>query len=141
MEIKASKNFSNLLLSGSYTFRDTNIDGGTYDGKEVPNVPRHQFTLGAETSPCANLHLSLNGTYVGKRYFISDLANTQDKQDDYFDLSGKLSYTIKKGSVYLAMNNILNQKYAEYGALDWSGDKGFYPSPTFTFLIGATLKL
>ncbi|MEJ2690262.1 MAG: TonB-dependent receptor, partial [Deltaproteobacteria bacterium] len=50
VEVKASKNFSNLLLSASYTFRDTNIDGGRYDGKEVPDVPKHQFTVGAATS-------------------------------------------------------------------------------------------
>lgn len=141
LEVKASKKFSSLLLSASYTFRDTNIDGGKYDGKEIPDVPRHQFTVGADTSLGAKVHLSLNGTYIGRRYFISDFANSHDKQDDYFNLRGKLSYMLEEGSVYLAMNNILNQKYSEYGVLDYTGAKGFYPSPTFTFLIGADLKL
>jgi iron complex outermembrane receptor protein len=140
VEMKASKRFSKVQISGSYTFRDTNIEGGTFDGKEVPDVPKHQFTVGADLQPCTNVHLSLNGSYIGKRIFISDFANDHEKQDDYFYLTGKVSYTLPKGTVYVSMNNLLNEKYSEYGVLEWTGDEGFYPSPDFNFLVGLNLQ-
>lgn len=140
VEMKASKKFSIVQISGSYTYRDTNIEGGTFDGKEVPDVPRHQFTVGAYLQPYPNLHLSLNGSYIGERIFISDFANDHEKQDDYFYLTGKVSYTLPKGTVYVSVNNLLNEKYSEYGVLEWTGDEGFYPSPDFNFLVGLNLQ-
>ena len=140
VEMKASKDFFQVQISGSYTFRDTNIEGGIFDGNEVPDVPKHQFTVGADLQPCTNVHLSLNGSYVGERFFISDFANDHTKQDDYFYLTGKISYTLPKGSVYVSMNNLLNEKYSEYGVLEWTGDEGFYPTPEFNFLVGLNLQ-
>jgi len=136
VELFASKELLGILFNSSYTFRDTDIDGGEYDGNELPNVPEHQFSLGAQKQFGNHLLLRLNGTYVGERRFISDFANTQEEMEDYFYLTGKLSYLLEKGSLYVVVNNILDEKYSEYGALNFMGEEGFYPSPEINFLVG-----
>lgn len=137
VELSAEKELCAILFSGSYIFRDTEIDGGRYDGKELPGVPRHQWAIGARKTFADRIQLGLNGTYVGERRFISDFDNSHDKLDNYFNLTGKLSYLLKQGELYLAVNNILDEEYAEYGALNFMGEEGFYPSPRINFAAGA----
>ncbi|MEN8688267.1 MAG: TonB-dependent receptor [Desulfuromonadales bacterium] len=140
VELAASKELHGLFLSGSYTYRDTEIDGGQYDGNELPNVPEHQASLAAQAPLFENLRLGLTGTYVGERRFISDFANAEDKQDDYFLLSGRLSYLMPHGTAYLVVNNILDEEYEEYGALNYLGEKGYYPSPEINFMAGVDFR-
>ena len=140
VELTVEQNLFDILFSGSYTYRDTEIDGGQYDGKELPNVPKHQWTLGALKTFGDHVQLGLNGTYIGERRFISDFDNSHDDQEDYFYLTGKLAYLLDQGSMYLTVNNILDQEYAEYGALNFMGEEGFYPSPGINFLAGLTFS-
>jgi len=134
VEVAFSKNFHDILLSGSYTYRDTDIDGGQYDGKDVPNVPRHQFTIGVQKTFYDRVQLVLDGVYVGKRRYVSDFDNSLGYQDDYFSLAGKLAYLLQSGSVYVAVNNLLDQEYEEYG-VDY-GAEYLYPSPEINFVAG-----
>lgn len=141
VEFTASQQFSNFSLKGSYTLRDTKIDGGQYDGKDFPNVPKNQLTLGIESKLCKQVRLNMDGTYIGKRTFISDFDNTFEDQESYFNLNGKLSYLFDKGSAYLTINNILNSEYAEYGVVNGAGtDAGLYPSPKINFMAGLNLE-
>jgi iron complex outermembrane receptor protein len=140
VELTFEQSLFDILFSGSYTFRDTEIDGGMYDGKELPNVPQHQWTLGALKTFGDRVQLGLNGTYIGERRFISDFDNSHDEQEDYFYLTGKLAYLLDQGSMYLTVKNLLDQEYAEYGALNFMGEEGFYPSPGINFLAGLTFS-
>ncbi len=140
VELTVAQTLFDILFSGSYTFRDTDIDGGQYDGKELPNVPQHQWTLGAQKMFGEHLQLGLNGTYIGERRYISDFDNSHDDQDDYFYLTGKLAYLLESGSMYLTVNNILDEEYAEYGALNFMGEEGLYPSPGINVLAGLTVS-
>jgi iron complex outermembrane receptor protein len=140
VELTVEQNIFDILFSGSYTFRDTDIDGGQYDGKELPNVPQHQWTLGAQKTFGEHVQLGLNGTYIGERRYISDFDNSHHDQDDYFYLTGKLAYLLDNGSMYLTVNNILDEEYAEYGALNFMGEEGLYPSPGINFLAGLTFS-
>jgi iron complex outermembrane receptor protein len=143
VELTISHEFDALLLTGSYTYRDTEIEGGRYDGKEIPNVPDHQWTLGAMKTFGKRFQLGLNGTYVGERRFISDYNNDFGNLDDYFYVTSKLSYLLDNGSLYVAVNNLLNEEYSEYGVLSLpvsSAEEGFYPSPKINFVVGAQLR-
>ena len=140
VEVKTSKRFSRVLLSGSYTFRDTEVDGGVFDGKEIPNVPRHQFTVGTETKVFENFQLNVGGSYIGERPYISDFANTVGYQDSYFYLTAKLAYMFKKGSAYITVNNLLDEEYSEFGGLNFLGAPGIQPSPGINFLVGVNLE-
>ncbi len=141
IELKASKKFSRILLKGSYTFRDTEIDGGTFDGNEIPNVPRHQFTIGTEAEILENVQFNMDGSYIGERPFISDFANAVDDQESYFYLTAKLAYIFEKGSAYVTVKNLLDEEYSEFGGLNFLGAPGVQPSPGINFLIGATFDI
>lgn len=138
VELSVSKNIHDILFRGSYTFRQTDIDGGQYDGKDLPNVPRHQFTVGVQKTFYNRVQLGLDGTYVGERRYISDFDNNLGHQDDYFYLAGKLAYLLDRGSVYIAVKNILNEEYEEYG-VDY-GAEYLYPSPKINFVAGVDFR-
>ncbi|MEJ2471590.1 MAG: TonB-dependent receptor [Desulfuromonadales bacterium] len=139
VEFSFAKTFRTLRLSGSYTFRDTEVDGGQYDGRELPNVPQHQASLGAEIDLGEKFRLGLTGTYVGERRFISDFTNSHDNQEEYLLASGKLTYLFEQGTAFLAVDNLLDQDYAEYGALNFMDEEGVYPSPGIHFVAGINL--
>lgn len=141
VELKVSKSFANILLNGSYTFRDTDIDGGIYDGNEIPNVPRHQFTVGAEAEILEKVQFNIDGSYIGERPFISDFANAVDDQESYFYLTAKLAYIFEKGSAYLTVKNLLDEEYSEFGGLNFLGAPGIQPAPGINFLIGVTFDI
>ncbi len=141
LELKVSKSFSRAMVYGSYTLRDTEIDGGRYDGNDVPNVPRNQFTVGGEASFWENFKLNVDGTYVGERPYISDFANAVEYQEDYFTLTAKLAYMFKKGMAYVTVNNLFNQEYSEYGGINFLGEPGIQPAPGINFLVGVTFDI
>ena len=87
------------------------------------------------------ISFGLNGTYVGKRPFVSDFSNAFDDQEDYFVLNTKVRYKWNKLTAFIDINNILNEKYSEYGVLSLSSaEKAFYPSPEINFLIGVSAE-
>lgn len=141
VEVKASKRFSEAMIYGSYTLRDTEIDSGQFDGNEIPNVPRHQFTVGGEATLFQNVLLYVDGTYIGERPYISDFANVVDCQDGYFYATAKVAYMFEKGSAYITVKNLFDEEYAEYGGLNFMGEPGIQPSPGINFLIGLTFNI
>ncbi len=141
VEINVSKSFSDFSLNGSYTYMDAKFDGGMYDGNEIPNVPRHQFTIGAEANFIDNIRLNIDGTYIGSRPYISDFANAVQDQKSYFYLAAKLTYLFTKGSAYVTVQNALDQEYSEYGGVNYLGEPGVYPSPKINFLVGVTFNI
>lgn len=141
VELKLSKQFSKVLVNGSYTFRDTEIDGGIYDGNEIPNVPRHQFTVGAEADIFTNVRFNIDGSYIGERPFISDFANAVEDQDSYFYVTAKLAYMFKKGSAYLTVNNLFDEEYYQYGGINFLGEPGIQPAPGINFLVGVSFDI
>lgn len=141
VELTVSKRFSKVLLNGGYTFRDTKIDGGIYDGNEIPNVPRHQFTIGAEAEVYKNVQLNMDGSYIGERPFISDFANAVDYQEGYFFLNAKLAYNFEKWSTYIIVNNLFDEEYSEYGGVNYLGEPGIYPAPGINFFVGVTFDI
>jgi len=141
VELKASKRYSKAMVYGSYTLRDTEIDGGQFDGNEIPNVPRHQFTLGGEATLFQNVLFYIDGTYIGERPYISDFANMVDYQDSYFYAAAKLAYMFEKGSAYITVKNLFDEEYAQYGGLNFMGEPGIQPSPGINFLVGLTFDI
>jgi len=141
VELTIAKSFSQISLNGSYTYRDTEIDGGAFDGKEIPNVPRHHFTVGADANIYEKFQLNIAGSYIGERPFISDFANAVDYQDSYFYLTAKLAYMFEKGSAYVTVNNLLDQEYSEFGGLNFLGAPGIQTAPGINFLVGVNFEL
>jgi outer membrane receptor protein involved in Fe transport len=88
--------------------------------------------------------VALNGEYVGKRVFVSDWANSLGKQNDYFVVNAKLKYVWRNVTAFMDINNLLNEKYSEYGEIyanagERTYERAYYPSPEMNFLVGASL--
>jgi len=64
-----------LDLSVVYTYTDSEILDGPYQGSVVPGVPAQRVTLGGLLSLGWGFSLAADGVYVGPRPFISDFAN------------------------------------------------------------------
>jgi iron complex outermembrane receptor protein len=133
--------FEWLALNGGYTYFDTKIEEGMFEGSEIPNVPNHKATLGAEVSPGKGFIITLNGIYIGERPFISDFSNDFVEQEDYIVVNGKIKYTWKNLTAFLDVNNLFNKEYSEYGVLGtFPLERAFFPSPKRNFLAGLSVE-
>jgi iron complex outermembrane receptor protein len=136
-EATISKTFSRFELGGSYTYTETKILGGQYKGNRVPNVPQHMATVNALIHFTDKANLNLNANYIGKRHYISDFENGSANQDDFMVFNTRIQYNCSEFiTLYLNLNNILDEKYAENGVQRWDGELAVYPSPRFNAFAG-----
>lgn len=138
IEMVLGFDLANIDLTGTYTYRKSEIRGGVFEGKEVPNVPNHQASIDAAWYLMDNWTVVVSGVYAGERYLESDYANFFPKQDDYVVFGSKLKYQWRNWMFFLDANNLLDEKYSGYGVLSVPPvEPAFYPSPDRNFLIGA----
>jgi len=129
-----------LTLGGGYTYTDSEIRGGQYDGKEVPGVPMHKASFNAEVSPLQGLSVAAMALYVGERPFVGDFSNSLGDQESFLIVNAKILYVWKSWSAYLDINNVTNTNYSEYGTV-FGAQKAFYPSPERNFFAGLSVSL
>jgi len=128
-------------LSLGYTYQSARFKKGKYSGNYIPAVPKNQWSAGIDMDIFNYLNFALTGNYVGKRYMISDQKNNVERLDDYVLLNGKIAYKTDKLEAFVGINNILNEKYSEYGVTNSAGSAvTFYPSPEMNFICGVTGK-
>jgi iron complex outermembrane receptor protein len=129
-----------LMFNGSYTYMDATIRAGTFEGEDLPNVPRYKSTLGVVLFPLQNLIVSLSSSYIGERPFISDFNGDFGDQESYMVVNGKIKYRWHNFTAYVDANNLFNEEYSEYGVLGgFPLEKAFYPSPERNFLVGMSV--
>ena len=102
-------------LWGNYSYIKPILRGGTFLRKRHPWVPRHKGSVGTDIDLGKGFLFNARATIVGSRYFISDWGNQVDRLDGYYTLDAKLSYSWKGLRAFVGVNNLTNQKYAEYG--------------------------
>jgi iron complex outermembrane receptor protein len=127
----------------AYTYLFTAVvDGGQFDGKRIPTVPRHKAAAGVLVSFTKDMSLNLAGIYTGGRPFSGDFQNRFSDQESCFVLNAKLQYRWSRFKAYLSVNNLLDRKYSEYGAIGtFPEEKAYYPSPELNALIGLAVDL
>jgi len=140
IELAAGGNLGITTLQGSYTYTSASVRGGDYLDSWVPGVPRNKITTNCTMYLTTNLTVVLDGSYIGKRPFESDWSNRFGYQEGYFLLNSRVSYNWSRYRVSLDINNLLNQKYSEYGILGgFPVERAFYPSPKANFLVGLSV--
>ncbi len=140
IEISLGKNFKNVSVIGSYTYTKAELNTGQFAGNEMPRVPEHKASAEVVISPVHGFTVAINGIYIGERFFESDFDNAFPKQDDYVVLNAKFMYNWKQYTIFLNINNFLDEKYAEFGVLGGSSvEEAFYPSPERNFLFGVSI--
>jgi iron complex outermembrane receptor protein len=135
-----------LKLWANYTYTKAIFTGGPFNGNDVPDVPNHKVSFGFDLTPdfvafLEGLKFNVWVTYYSQRRFISDQPNVVPEMNDYITVNAKLSYSWKFLTAFVGVNNIFNQKYAEYGVCNpLTGERYYYPSPGVNFLAGLSVK-
>ncbi len=141
VEISLKNSFKWGTASIAYTYTKAEIDGGTYDNSDIPNVPEHQASATAVIDLLKPFTLAINSTYIGRRPFISDLNNNLKDQEDYVVVNAKLQYKWKKLTAFLDINNLFDKEYDEYGVLGgFPIERAYYPSSRTNYMAGVTLE-
>jgi len=94
------------LLSLSYT----NVDATDTKGQELARRAKETFKFGIDYYGVEDLHLGLNGTYIGERF---DRANKKGQQTGKYTVANfSADYEISSNmSVYTKVNNITDKYY------------------------------
>lgn len=132
----------NLTLRGNYTYQKAKFEDDPYIGNYVPAVPRHKVVLGLRISdlPVPGIGFSADYTVVGSSYLISDQANRLDKLERYSLVDARISYRKNFIEAFVGVDNLLDKKYAQYGAVNWAGAPNFYPAPERTWTAGVEVR-
>jgi iron complex outermembrane receptor protein len=130
-----------VKLYANYAFTDALFEGGTYDKRKIPAVPPHRWGIGGDIRLPKYFIFSLSANYVGERYFINDQENILPRMGAYFVADAKLSFEKGLFSAYLAVNNLFDEEYYEYGAAGYPRTyKNYYPANGTNFTLGASVK-
>jgi iron complex outermembrane receptor protein len=131
-----------LTVWGNYTYTKATLQEEPYLGNDIPGVPRHKGSIGTDVDFGKvfqfekGFQLSSKASIFGSRRFISDWANEVPSLSGYYTIDVKLSYVWKGLKAFIAVNNLTNQKYSEYGVVNATGAQFFYPSPGRNFIGG-----
>jgi iron complex outermembrane receptor protein len=141
VELSIDTKIKKIDVFGNYTYTEATFKGGDYDDNDIPAVPSNKATVGIRFDMREGFKIVVTANYIDKRYFISDQRNQVDRLGDYITTDLKLSYRWKDLVGFVGVNNLFNKGYCEYGALDWTGAKGYYyPSPKRNFVVGFSSK-
>ena len=136
-ELLAERKFmKKLTLTTSYSYLQSEIDGGVNDGNKTPGVSENKFSLGAKYDFTEKLKSNLMLNYVGSSYAFTDKKNEGEKIDAYTTLDLNLSYKINDSfDIYGGIKNLTDEEYNEYvggtGAFRY-----YYPAAERQYYVG-----
>ncbi len=125
-----------LSLWGNYSYIKPKLQEEPFSGNDIPGVPRHKGSVGADILVWNGLSINARGNFIASRFFISDWANQVDRLDGYYSLDAKLSYAWKGLKAFVGVNNLTNQKFSEFAVVSGAGAQFFYASPERNFIGG-----
>ncbi len=130
LEFALGANFAKgLHLGVDYTYLDSKFtefqtSANDFDGERVPLVPRHSFGATADWKTPLFGRIGASFRYVDERFIDRDYSNTHEL-DDYCVFDLKYAYVLEnmfgfreKTTLSLAVNNLFDETYAEYGEID-----------------------
>jgi iron complex outermembrane receptor protein len=142
-ELLAERKFmKKLTLTGSYSYLQSEIDGGEDKGNKTPGVPENKFSIGAKYDFTEKLKSNLMLNYVGSSYAFTDEKNEGEKVDAYTTLDLNLSYKINDSfDIYGGIKNLTDEEYNEYvgyiKASQWGpASNYYYPAAERQYYIG-----
>ena len=130
--------FQWLTVWGNYTYMKPTLRSEPFSGNDIPGVPRNKGSVGADINLGRGFLFNTTLNVVGAQRFISDFANQTEYLDAYCTLDMKLSFVWKGLRAFVGVNNLFNQKYAEFGVVNAAGDQFFYASPKLNFIGGVS---
>ena len=113
------------------------FDGGAFDGKDIPFVPRSQARAGMSAMFTSGVGFDVSGRYTGAQFPINDVRNVRPKVKPTVVVDTRARFAWKSGEVYAGVNNLFSEKYSDYVAFGQSsGNTDYYPAPTRNYVFG-----
>jgi outer membrane receptor protein involved in Fe transport len=144
-----------LELFGSYTYDDVKITDDPLtglEGESMPITPRQrgyaELRLIAPAWLAPGLELALHGRYVGSRRLANDHEGESRELPKYasYDLVLRASRPLARwlpgtdASLELAVRNLFDRQYSEWGGLSSFGGVGLFPSPGRHYTVDLRLR-
>lgn len=96
----------------SYTWVQAEIDGGAFDGSELPLVPEHKLRASVEWRPADPVLVVFGATYTDKVHVGSDFDNAESQLSDYILWDLLVRYRINDQlSVFVSAENLTDEEY------------------------------
>lgn len=106
-----------VRLTGRYSYTRAEFDDGANEGNDVPLVPKHLLSLGAEWQPLAWLTFSSNLRHVSARRFDNDEANRfGELVASYTMLDAKLQIALHGWKLSAGVDNLTDERAVDYAA-------------------------
>ena len=130
--VDATYQFNAIFSSSNNPMADANGKIFVRPGNHIPGIPRNIGKLGLEYQVTPRFKIGTDTVLVGSQYFAGDNANQNPKLPFYYAVNAHASYQITDTvQVFGLVNNLLNRRYATYGA--------FYDTATSAGLVNQTL--
>ncbi|MCH2175103.1 MAG: TonB-dependent receptor [Lentisphaeria bacterium] len=130
-----------LKTFANFTYVETKLDGGEFDGNEIPGAPKYSGSFGLNWQIVDALSWDIRGYWVNDQYPISDWENDapSSKYDDsWVVVDTKLTWSITDSlSVFGGINNLFDEDYAETTVYSKSSNRVvMYPNNAQEFFAG-----
>jgi iron complex outermembrane receptor protein len=115
----------------NYTYLNAEFIEGVNDGNQLTLIPNHQYTVLLSARLPTDMNATVAWNYISNSYFANDASNSFGRKiPAYQTVDLKLSKTIKQLELALAINNIFDESYYNYGVNSTSANRfNAYPLP------------
>jgi iron complex outermembrane receptor protein len=132
----------NLLFKAQYNYVDPRFVAGANNGKLIPFVSQHGFTVWADYAISNHWNFFSEIVYYSNRFPAGDYANISSKLSGYVTGNLSLRYNIQNFYADFRANNIFNKNYMAYVSFDpGSHQEFFYPAPDRNVIFTVGYKL
>ncbi|OUR63938.1 hypothetical protein A9Q79_09305 [Methylophaga sp. 42_25_T18] len=111
-----------------------NEGNGSYDGKNLPGVSRHNVTVALHYTPTNSSNFVLSHNYRSKAYALNDFANNFSQKQPHYE-STNLAYTFSYDKLVLSAN--VNNIFDKSNGLQVSNDNIYAVNFSRSFTVGA----
>lgn len=136
-EVRVLKNTDVIL---NYTYTSSEFDGGAYDGKDIPLVPRHKWSAGFRVRSLEGLNIYVTAGGAADQFALNDF-NNLFSAEDYWTLDSRISYHRDNWELYARLDNILDEEYSTFVTSDGVSLVNYNPMPTRTLEVGFKLEI
>jgi iron complex outermembrane receptor protein len=103
---------NNINVGGSFNYTKAEYRAGSFDGNQVPAVPRVSASAFIGYQFINNINLYLDALHIGDQFKTDDEANASEKQPSYTLLNFSTSWSQGPLSLGLRVNNLNNKEYS-----------------------------
>ncbi len=130
LQLSYSQPIGVSIRSGlSLDLTEGELSSGPYEGKRIPNVPRHQLRMFAEWAINTRTAAYVEALNVGDRVLGGDHANSYPAIKSYTVVNLRVGYRVDRWQLAARINNLLDRSYIATGALGF--DASFVERPGY----------